>query len=135
MAYSQLLNQANLSSPTTLPAVTVTSGAGLSPGVSVPVGTTFANFRLTSTQWPVTADGIEWALDRNDNDGSGWREVTNGFTPEGALDRHGNMPGIYYTVGGMDENGQPKPTDHAVTLRVRFRIQGNVRIGIEREFL
>lgn len=134
MAFSQLLNQANLSGPTTMPEVTATSGAGISPSVNVPVGTTFANFRLTSTNWPATSDGIEWAMDRNDNDGQDWREVTNGFTSEGSHDRHGNMPGIYYTVGGMNQSG-PVPTDHAVSLRVRFRIQGNVRIGIEREFL
>jgi hypothetical protein len=87
-----------------------------------------------SGQVGVRYDSVEWTLDRDDLAGAGWVEVSNGMTIEGALARGGAMPGIFYQPGGNGPEG-PIPLDHAIQLRVRYRVLGTLRFGVEREIL
>lgn len=115
MAFTQLVGQANR------------SGTFTSPALVIPAGTTRVAIRLTSSNWPTgTADSMAWAIDRSDDNGQSWREITDGVTQEGARDRFGNMPAVILSSSG----GSPWP-EHR--LRARCRITGTMRFGLEQE--
>lgn len=137
MVFSQLVAQANRSAPTQMPDLADAIGTpGISPAQVIPVGTTRVTYRLTSSNWNTgSGDFLEWAMDRNDLDGNGWKEITDGITPEGAVgSKDGAMPMIIYEPGGQDSNGV-RPLDHEIELRVRYRMQGTLRFGLEWERL
>lgn len=100
------------------------SGTVESPGISVPAGASVVTFRLTSNNWPVTTDTMEFALDRSDDDGATWREITTGTITEGGRSRSGDMPAI-----GLSTNGE------AFQVRARCIITGSMRFGVEWEVL
>lgn len=138
MVYTLAIAQANRSTPAAMPPQNAPSPSlGASAADTIPIGTTECHYRLVSSNWPTgSADFIEWVLDRDDLDGNGWRDISGqGVTPEGAKDHHGNMPGIYYNPGGTGPDGMPLPLDHEINLRVRYRISGTLRFGVERELV
>lgn len=117
MAFTQLVGQANR------------SGTFTSPSLTVPAGTTRLTIRLTSSNWPTgSGDSLAWAIDRSDDGGQSWREITDGVTPEGARDRNGNMPAVILSAP------EDAPwSEHR--LRARCRITGTMRFGLEKEIL
>jgi hypothetical protein len=117
MAFSQLIGQANR------------SGTFTSPSLSTAAGAVQVAIRLTSSNWPTgTGDSMAWAIDRSDDAGANWREITDGVTDEGARAKDGSLPSVVlYAPSGS--------TFPAHQLRARCRITGTMRFGLEAEIL
>jgi len=127
MAFSQIVTNANR------------SGAFTSDPLTVPAGTTRVTVRMTSNNWPAlpadqstVTDRILWAIDRSDDDGSTWREITDGETLEGARAKDGTMPSVVLTASADPATGLITPWS-AHLLRARCRITGTMRFGLEVE--
>jgi hypothetical protein len=124
MAFTQLVAQANRTGSFTSPSLTIANGA-----VQVRI-------RLTSSSWPTaTANSMAWAIDRSDDSGASWREITDGVTAEGARNgKDGSMPEVMLAASPNPQTGliQPWP---AHLLRARCRITGTLRFGLEAEII
>jgi hypothetical protein len=110
MAFTQLVAEGNR------------TGTGTSPSFSVPQGHENMALRLTSTQWAPSTDVMWFAIDRSDDGGGSWREITAGDLPEGARSLDNSMPLYVLYIGG-----------EACQIRARYTITGSMRFGLEYE--